>query len=78
MKTPMQELKEFLWNKKESVNKRELLVKIDRLIKDEKNCIMDAVNHGRNKYINEQLTNESASDKRTFAEFYYQDLYDTN
>ena len=78
MKTPMQELKEFLWNKKESVNKRELLIKIDRLMKDEKNCIINAVNHGRNKYINEQLTNESTMFNRTFGDTYYQDLYDTN
>lgn len=78
MKTPMQELKEFLWNKKESVNKRELLVKIDRLMKDEKNCIIDAVNHGRNKYISQQLNNESTMFNRTFGDTYYQDLYDTN
>lgn len=78
MKTPLQELKETIWTKPKELNRRDVLILIDKMMKAEKDCIINAANHGHNKYINEQIKNEHKGNDKTFGQYYYHELYQTD
>lgn len=78
MKTPLQDLKEFLYAYNINRGKQEILLKINKLMEKEKECLAEAANHGRNKYINDQINELIPNHDKDFGEVYYTTLYDTN